>query len=260
MSKVSEFSLLSVRAAAPARAHINSAIPNQGLTVSSGATRQASIELSSLSKQLANAAQRAAERDNQLSRQALATLASKIQMELGGSAYRLTKPLHDAYVPDTDDPELLARARQATDFLNGKGSNPFQSLTVEQLALIGYDEGGDFTHNERLAASRELGKRYEVWSRYIVDKSSAEYQRTGYQDEALREIIATYRSLPPILEAGFGNYEVNMTLMIGKTDPPPSDEADSLIDTILKTARKLEDQAKKDHPPLDGPDEPGKPA
>ncbi|WP_409275151.1 hypothetical protein [Pseudomonas sp. KCJK9111] len=260
MSKVGEFSVAPLRAVASTRVHTHSAVPNQEAAATSGATRQASLDLSTLSKQLASAAQRAAARDSQLSRQELAALASKIQMELGGSAYRLTKPLHDAHVPDTDDPELLARARQATDFLNGKGSNPFQKLTIEQLALIGYDEGGDFTHNERLAASRELGKRYEVWSRAMVDKANAEYQQTGYQDEAIREIIATYKSLPPILEAGFGNYEVNMTLMIGKTDPPRSDDPDSLIDTLLKTARKLEEQAKKDHPPLEGPDEPGKPA
>ncbi|MDP9555339.1 UNVERIFIED_ORG: hypothetical protein J2W65_000938 [Pseudomonas parafulva] len=260
MPKISDFSAGSIRGVAFTRAPTHPAPKKQEAAVSSGATRQASLDLSPLAKQLASAAQRAAARDSQLSRQELATLASKIQMELGGSAYRLTKPLHDAHVPDTEDPELLARARQATDFLNGKGSNPFRRLTIEQLALIGYDEGGDFTHNERLAASRELGKRYEVWSRAMVDKLNAEYQQTGYQDETTREIIATYKALPPILEAGFGNYEVNMTLMIGKTDPPRGDEADSLIDTLLKTARKLEDQAKKDHPPLEGPDEPGKPA
>nr|WP_314481710.1 hypothetical protein [uncultured Pseudomonas sp.] len=223
-------------------------------------THESSPEVSALGRQLAAAAERAAARDSRLSRQELAELGSRIQMDLGGRGYVYTKALHDAFIPDTQDQTLLARARQATDFINGKDANPFKHLTTEQLALIGYDEGEDFTYNERLAASAELGHRYSQWTHYIVDKANAEYDRTGFRDNALREMIDYYKKLPPIMEAGFRNYESDLTALIGKTDPPPSDEADSLIDTILKTARKLEDQAKKDHPPLDGPDEPGKPA
>ncbi|MBI6924984.1 hypothetical protein JET66_09980 [Pseudomonas putida] len=217
-------------------------------------------DVSALGRQLAAAAQRAAARDSQLSRQELAELGSRIQMGLPGQGYVYTKALHDAFIPDTQDQALLARARQATDFINGNDANPFKHLTTEQLALIGYDEGEDFTYNERLAASAELGHRYSQWTRYIVDKANAEYDRTGFTDDALREMIDYYKKLPPIMEAGFRNYEFDLTAMIGKSEPPRGDEADSLIETLLKTARKLEDQAKKDHPPLEGPDESGKPA
>lgn len=218
------------------------------------------LALSALSRQLAAASERAAVRDSQLSRQELATLGARIQMDLGGVGYRLTKPFHDAFVPDTDDQERLARAEQATAFVNGRGDNPFKALTLEQLSLIGYDEGGDFTYNERLAASRELGHRYSLWSSAIVEKARAEYESTGYQDETIREVIAYYKALPPIMEAGFGNYEIDLTLLIGQTDQRQSSEDDPLIEMILKTVRKLEDEAEKAHPPIDPSIKPGGPA
>lgn len=260
MEYISRTASSSVGPVPVARAKETTTSTNSGIVSSVSEVHEPSSDVSALGRQLAAAAERAAARDSQLSRQELAELASRIRMDLGGQGYVYTKALHDAFIPDTQDQALLARARQATDFINGKDANPFKHLTTEQLALIGYDEGEDFTYNERLAASAELGHRYSQWTHYIVDKANAEYDRTGFRDDALREMIDYYKNLPPILEAGFRNYEFDLTAMIGKTDPPRSDDPDSLIDTLLKTARKLEEQAKKDHPPLEGPDEPGKPA
>ncbi|MBN2991698.1 hypothetical protein JWR97_10290 [Pseudomonas cedrina subsp. fulgida] len=66
--------------------------------------------------------------------------------------YFVNKAQNDAQTPDTGNPELLARARQATDFLNGHDSNPFKGLALNQLNLIARDGSGSFTINERRAA------------------------------------------------------------------------------------------------------------
>ncbi|MDM3894134.1 hypothetical protein [Pseudomonas juntendi] len=207
-------------------------------------------DVSPLARQLAAAAERAAQRDSQLSRPELAKLGMRIRDDLNSSVHGLNKPLNDAFVPDTDDAELLARARQATEFVNGKGQNPFKDLSTEQLVLIGYDEEGDFTKNEREAAFMEIGHRYSLWTHYIVDKSNAEYEKTGLIDDSIREVIAYYKALPAIEEAQFGNYEINLNMLIGRKESPPGEEADSLQEKILKTVRKLEDEARHAKPAL----------
>ncbi len=73
-----------------------------------------------------------------------------------GDNYPANKARHDAERPNTDNPELLARARQATGFIGGVDSNPFKGLARDQLSLIARDEGGPFTVNERRAAWEEL--------------------------------------------------------------------------------------------------------
>ncbi|KPY47973.1 Uncharacterized protein ALO49_01461 [Pseudomonas savastanoi pv. retacarpa] len=79
-------------------------------------------------------------------------MAKNISDKVAGNSYYANRKLHDAEIPDTDDPALLERAMQATSFSNGAGKNPFAGLSQDQLRLIIYDEGGDFTINERNAA------------------------------------------------------------------------------------------------------------
>lgn len=97
--------------------------------------------LSTLARQLSEAAERAEARDTRkVTRDTLAAeayLANKAQSDSEGAA-------------------LLARARQATGFIDGADSNPFKGLARDQLNLIARDEGGSFTINERRAAWKEL--------------------------------------------------------------------------------------------------------
>ncbi|HEN8711822.1 hypothetical protein [Pseudomonas sp. GD03746] len=197
-------------------------------------------QLSTLAQHLNNAAQRANERDNRLSRDELAALASRILDRLSGGSYTISKIVYDSYLPTTDDPELLARARQATAFANGRGENPFAQLPRDQLSLIAYDEGTDFTVNERRAAFFELSYREGVWSQYITQKMDSERQRTGHIDEGVAEIIAHYRSLPPIEEAQIlGNYETETRLQLHGGEWPEFNA--SLIDMIAKEWKAAND-------------------
>ena len=104
--------------------------------------------VSTLARQLSEAATRAEPRVGQAS--------SRLIEPITGNRYLTNKAQYDAQVPSTEDVDLLARARQATGFLNGADNNPFKGLTRDQLSLIAHDEGGDFTINERRAAWEEL--------------------------------------------------------------------------------------------------------
>ncbi len=189
-------------------------------------------QISSLAKALSAAAERAELRDSQLSRSDLAVLAAKISERLFGLGYEFAKVAHDAETPDTEDPEWLARAKQATDFVNGRAGNPFAQLTQEQLSLIAYDEGGVFTVNERKAAAMETSRRYCEWSVYICSKISAEQQASGSSAQGLQEILSYYRSLPAIEEARFGNYEVMITMQLNSSEIEWPEFNVSLIDMI----------------------------
>lgn len=100
--------------------------------------------VSTLARQLSEAATRAEARVGQTSADRLGSIT--------GDRYLANKAQHDTQTPNTNNPELLARARQATGFINGTDSNPFKGLTRDQLNLIAHDDGGSFTINERRAA------------------------------------------------------------------------------------------------------------
>ncbi|MER2099177.1 MAG: hypothetical protein ABS977_19895, partial [Pseudomonas qingdaonensis] len=79
---------------------------------------QDTSSVSNLARQLAASATRASERDTGLSHSALGALARSLLDKITGAAYSANKAAHDKEVPATDDPELLARAEQATAFVN----------------------------------------------------------------------------------------------------------------------------------------------
>lgn len=104
--------------------------------------------VSILANQLSGAATRAEARTEQGSTELLAPIT--------GEQYFANKARHDAEVPTTNNSEHLARARQATAYINGADSNPFKGLARDQLSLIARDDGGPFTINERRAAWQAL--------------------------------------------------------------------------------------------------------
>lgn len=100
--------------------------------------------VSILARQLSDAATRAETRVGHNSGELLEPITD--------GKYFANKAQHDAEIPDTNNEELLKRARQATGFVNGSDCNPFNGLTRDQLNLIVLDDGGPFTINERRAA------------------------------------------------------------------------------------------------------------
>ena len=167
--------------------------------------------LSALSRQLSESAVRAQSRDQTLSFKDLGTLAKNIIDKIAGSGFYANRELHDAEVPDTDDPALLERARQATLFERGSGKNPFAGLPPDQLRLIMYDESGSFTINERSAAFDEEYSQDQIWKRAINQRYVDEYNETGKSTQTLFMLLEHYNALPPIEKAQYpANYVDNL--------------------------------------------------
>lgn len=79
----------------------------------------------------------------------------------------------DAELPPSGDAARIANARKATDFLNDKGPNPFAGKTRDELTAIIYNDNGDYTRNERLAALTERSKLEDAVRAGLANPSDA---------------------------------------------------------------------------------------
>jgi len=180
-----------------------SSTPDGNVRVPAKVVAPASIELSALSRQLNESAERAKASYEGLDHKQLRSKANTIWRQFSNENYYFKKSIHDKEIPATDDPELLARARLATQFVtqniygSGGAKSPFAGLSLDQLTLIGYDDKGPYTRNERLAALSEAGRLQELASVAHLNK----YAETSGSPEDYQEQLEYYRSLPPILQA-----------------------------------------------------------
>ncbi|SDG77724.1 hypothetical protein [Pseudomonas abietaniphila] len=110
-------------------------------------------------------------------------------------------------VPDTRDPELLDRARRASEFVtltlagHSNAKSPFEKLSREQLNVIAYDDSGAFTLNERRAAYQGVQKIDDAWRKTAIPAGILEQARTGNATKFYNEALSYYKSLPAIEKA-----------------------------------------------------------
>lgn len=177
--------------------------------------------ISTLARQLADSASRADARDSTLSRSELGDKAKTILNQIVGDAYFANKAKHDSEVPKTSDPELLARAKQATAYVNSAATgsksekNPFAGLSREQLANIVYDDSGTYTVNERHAAWRESYDQEEAWRVKVCAQAMDEYNSTGKMTNFFSSVLDYYNKLPAIEQAQYpDNYASDLKYKI----------------------------------------------
>ncbi|MGV8916942.1 MAG: hypothetical protein ACOH2R_03915 [Pseudomonas sp.] len=204
-------------------------------------------KVSALSRQLSESATRADARDGSASRSELGEFAERILNRLVGDVYQANKAKHNREVPDTDDPALLKRARQATEFLTQKfsgdfsGKNPFSGLSREQLSTIVYDEAGPYTVNERRAAWGGVQDLEQQWRGKLMADGWAESATTGKKPKFYAEVLAHYKSLPLIEQAQYpGDYEARIQSYIDGAQEPegkPEDDFLTLVDIVAKTRK-----------------------
>ncbi|WP_222932317.1 hypothetical protein [Allochromatium humboldtianum] len=166
--------------------------------------------ISTLARQLADSASRAAERDKTLTRSELGNKAKNLLSQISGDSYQANKEKHDREIPNTSDPELLARAKQATEFVNrnsngGSEKNPFASLSNDQLSIIIYDDSRAYTINERRAAWSEAYDRDEAWREKVCAQAMDEYNRTGKMTNFFKSVLDYFNELPAIEQAQYPN-------------------------------------------------------
>jgi hypothetical protein len=171
-------------------------VESSGQAAAAGASGTSTI--STLARQLSEAATRAAARDASMSTPQLAAKAKALEYALAAYSWN---GAHSSDKPQTDDPELVARAQKASDYIHQHGTNPFAGLSRDQLALIMYDEGDAFTTDERLAALYEYGRQRSIWSQQICAQGQAEMQSTGTYINFFKAAIAEYQAGSPIEQA-----------------------------------------------------------
>lgn len=141
-----------------------------------------------------------------MTRSELAAEAARLREQFIGSGYNEAAAARE--VPDTDDPTLLARAKQATAFVQSYGrssttENPFKNLSDDQLTLVMYDDSGRYTANERHAAWLEQYDRRQAWKQKVLAQANLEYQATGQNDKFFQACIDYYNALPLIEQAQY---------------------------------------------------------
>lgn len=199
--------------------------------------------ISTLSRQLSESATRAEVRDNSLSHKQLGELARKLGDQFSGDHYFASKARHDSEIPDTSDPELLERAKLATDYVNRTAGgdqaakSPFAGLAREQLDLIAYDNSGSYTVNERRAAWYGTQDMMQEWSKKVAAQAMDEYNRTGTAQTpaVLAEMLSHYESLPRIEQAQYSEgYAAGLQSKINQGANYPGDRQDNDFLTLIE--------------------------
>lgn len=158
-------------------------------------------KISPVARQLSDALQRANQRDASLNRDQLRAVAQKALAQIHSVRIAPPHAIHDNERPDSDDSEILERARKATDFKNNLGHNPFKGMSPELLAAITYDESGAFTLHERNAAWSESYDQRQVWKHKVVAEAMLEYSLTRGDTRIYGQMLDYYRTQPAIEQA-----------------------------------------------------------
>jgi hypothetical protein len=188
--------------------------------------------MSTLSRQLADSAVRAEQRDKTMDRRQLAAETRRIMSKMAESDWRLDRPDYKIEYPDTSDPELLQRARQAAEYVaryahgHTGAKNPFAGLSREQLNLIVYDDQGPYTMDERSAARCAVEAIESEWNRGLWGPADLESAaNNGRTPKFYAEVLAHYRSLEPIEQAQYpDNYESRLERQIKEASDPMAAE------------------------------------
>ena len=204
-------------------------------------------KLSTLARQLAESAARAETRDKTMDRRQLGVEASRIHRELIEYSWRSSENGYVVESPDTADPELLERDRQATEYegrvkhSHPQAKNPFVGLSREQLTLIVYDDKGPYTMNERNAASHAIMDIEGKWNQSLWGPKAIESAANGGRNPNFHaEILAHYKTLPLIEQAQYpDNYESRQAGLVSEqSGPAPAKAKEFRILTLFEIMAK----------------------
>lgn len=253
MVSITSYSTISSSVSSTTQAQSTQQTANTSSTTQTDETSSSSTSsVSTLASQLAAAAERAEVRDATLSQKELAQKAKSLLNQITGMGYYNSRAASDEEVPDTDNEELLARAEQATNFVNGKGSNPFKGLSSEQLTLIIYDDSGTFTTNERRAAFSADYDLKEMWNQKVVAQANIEQATTGNSTNFYKACLDYYNNEPLIKQVQYeDDYATNLQKRIDQsessstTDNSLSQQLERLLEWRLSASEETENAAQR---------------
>ncbi|MCQ2994830.1 hypothetical protein NLO88_16860 [Pseudomonas syringae] len=226
--------------------NVSSTTVQKTTSVASDTTRTQST-LSILSRQLAESASRAEARDKSMDRHQLGIESIRIRTGLVEYGWRSDETGYVTEYPDTTYPELLERARQATEYAgrymlgNLQAKNPFASLSRDQLNLIIYDEYGPYTLHERNAARSAVNSIEDKWNKSLWGPERQESAaNNGRTPKFYAEILSHYKTLPLIEQVQYpDNYETRLArLVTEQSGPAPAKEKEFRILTLFEVMAK----------------------
>lgn len=211
--------------AIPPRLYANTDTALQKREATASVSSIVSEKVSTLARQLAESTGRAEARERELTRSVLGSVAQRIGEQIFGLEYHRTMGRYHDQRPDTTDPELLERARLATEYVEKpleRGSNlknPFQGLSRDQLNLIIYDDAGPYTKNERHAAFCEVCNIETKWNQKVMRIYDIEAaQMISNRPNFCIEVLSHLRNLPLIEQVQYpDNYESRLEARINET-------------------------------------------
>lgn len=175
--------------------------------VSVGQSSGETLSISGQAKALYNLSS-AAERQATMSSSELNRLYAKGQRDIYDFGHLIASRNYNEedLLPDTDDSERLAVARQALDFAIGlsyippkHNPNPFAGMARSDLSAIVYDDTNTYSEVERYAAYGELSKQdYEYFSALF-----AKTQHSDDRRELYKGILEYFDALPPVEKAAY---------------------------------------------------------
>jgi len=161
-------------------------------------------QVSNLARQLSAAAVRAQDRDATLDPQALRQKATQVLSELSSST---------------------------------SGIQAFKGMPRDQLALIIYDEGGEFTTVERASARQEAAEQEQHWRQSSTTRALSEYNATGNMTGFFSEALTHFKSLPLIDQVQYpAVYEADLQHKAGRTGSQPFNSEEEIKKVLPETA------------------------
>jgi hypothetical protein len=157
----------------------------------------------------------------------------------------------DKEVPKSDDPERLARAKQATDALYHQAPSPFAGYSRKELTTVIYDDSGAYTANERSVALRDQQTMDSQFWGPLFQKSEA----SGDYRDVFETALAFYDQLSPLEKAAYpADYKAQISAQLKWANDKAGGEIDdkkrtSLLDMVQALDKKNKQRKDADQTP-----------
>ncbi len=166
------------------------------------------IFLSSSAKELYNLSS-AAERQASMTPSELRQLYNKTQLhDIPNFGQLISSRNYNAedLLPQTDNPERIAKAQQAIDFAIGLSylppkhkPNPFAGMARSDLSAMVYDDTNTYSDAERYAAYGEMKKQDQAY----FSQLSARTANNNDNRELFKGILEYFDALPPVEKSAY---------------------------------------------------------
>lgn len=188
-----------------------------------------------------------------MSYQELAKKADSILRNMGRTTDALVV-IADKEVPNSNDPERLARAKQATEYMYYRAPSPFAGYSRKELTEVIYNDTGAYTANERVSALRDQQAQDTQFWLPKAQKAEA----SGDYREVFEAALAFYDQLSPLEQAAYPvDYKMQISRQLQQENNKVGGEIDKDQKSSLLEMIRMLDKKKNNQGPNSEEDRPG---